>query len=40
MEMSPPGEATVAELLKKFPKYYATRRFIAVFTKALHWSLS
>jgi hypothetical protein len=25
--------------LKKFPAFYGTRRFITVFTKALHWSL-
>jgi hypothetical protein len=26
--------------LKKFPEFYGTRRFITVFTRALHWSLS
>jgi hypothetical protein len=26
--------------LKKFPAFYGTRRFITVFTRALHWSLS
>jgi hypothetical protein len=26
--------------LKKFPAFYGTRRFIIVFTRALHWSLS
>jgi hypothetical protein len=30
----------VAQLLKNFPKFYGTRVFITVFTKALHWSLS
>jgi hypothetical protein len=26
--------------LKKFSAFYGTRRFITVFTRALHWSLS
>jgi hypothetical protein len=26
--------------LKKFPAFYGTRRFITVFTRTLHWSLS
>jgi hypothetical protein len=26
-------------LLKNFPAFYGTRRFITVFTRALHWSL-
>jgi hypothetical protein len=26
--------------LKNFPVFYGTRRFITVFTRALHWSLS
>jgi hypothetical protein len=30
----------VAQLLKNFPAFYGTRRFITVFTRALHWSLS
>jgi hypothetical protein len=28
------------QLLKNFPAFYGTRRFITVFTRALHWSLS
>jgi hypothetical protein len=28
------------QLLKNFPEFYGTRRFITVFTRALHWSLS
>jgi hypothetical protein len=28
------------ELLKKFPTFYGTWRFITVFTRARHWSLS
>jgi hypothetical protein len=31
---------TVAQLLKKFSAFYETRRFIIVFRRALHWSLS
>jgi hypothetical protein len=30
---------TVAQLLKKLPAFYGTRRFIAVFTTACHWLL-
>jgi hypothetical protein len=30
----------VVQLLKNFPIYYGTRRFINVFTRTLHWSLS
>jgi hypothetical protein len=29
----------VVQLLKNFRTFYGTRRFIAVFTRALHWSL-
>jgi hypothetical protein len=35
MELGP-----VLQLLKNFPAFYGTRRFITVFTRALHWSLS
>jgi hypothetical protein len=28
------------QLLKNFPAFYGMRRFITVFTRALHWSLS
>jgi hypothetical protein len=28
------------QLLKKFPAFYGTRRFITIFTTARHWSLS
>jgi hypothetical protein len=34
------GKPPVAQLLKKFPTFYGTRRFTTVFTRALHWSLS
>jgi hypothetical protein len=30
----------IMHLLKNFPAFYGTRRFIAVFTRAIHWSLS
>jgi hypothetical protein len=28
------------QLLENFPAFYGTRRFITVFTRVLHWSLS
>jgi hypothetical protein len=30
---------SIVQLLKNFPAFYGTRRFITVFTRALHWSL-
>jgi hypothetical protein len=30
----------VVELLKNFPTFYGTQKFINMFTIALHWSLS
>jgi hypothetical protein len=30
----------IVQLLKNFPAFYGTRRFITAFTRALHWSLS
>jgi hypothetical protein len=30
----------IVQLLKNFPAFYGTRRFVTVFTRALHWSLS
>jgi hypothetical protein len=33
-------ELPILQLLKNFPAFYGTRRFITVFTRALHWSLS
>jgi len=30
----------VTHLVKKFPPFYGARRFITVFTRAHHWSLS
>jgi hypothetical protein len=29
----------IVQILKNFPAFYGTRRFITVFTRALHWSL-
>jgi hypothetical protein len=40
MELSPSWEVASAQLLKNFPVFYGTRRFITVFTRALHWPLS
>jgi hypothetical protein len=34
------AEPTIVQLLENFPALYGTRRFITVFTNALHWSLS
>jgi len=31
---------TVTQLVKKVPAWYRTRRFITLFTRACHWSLS
>jgi hypothetical protein len=33
-------ELPILQLLKNFPAFYGTHRFITVFTRALHWSLS
>jgi hypothetical protein len=33
-------KSTIVELLDNFPAFYGARRFITVFTSALHWSLS
>jgi hypothetical protein len=30
---------SIMQLLKNFPAFYGTQRFITVFTRALHWSL-
>jgi hypothetical protein len=31
---------SVEQLLKNLPTFYGTRRFISVYTRALHWFLS
>jgi hypothetical protein len=31
---------TVPQLVKKFPAFYGTQRFITVFTTTCHWSLT
>jgi hypothetical protein len=35
-----PQKPPIVQLLKDFPAFYGTRRFITVFTTALHWSPS
>jgi hypothetical protein len=40
MEPSPLEKLPVAQLPKSFVTYYGTRKFITVFTRAFHWSLS
>jgi len=30
----------VTQLVKKFPTFYETRKFIILFTRARHWSVS
>jgi hypothetical protein len=40
MELSPSWEAANCAASKNFPAFYGTQRFITVFTRALHWSLS
>jgi hypothetical protein len=40
MEQSLFEKLTDTQLVKKFPGFYGTRRFITVFTRARHWSLS
>jgi hypothetical protein len=39
MELSPSWEVSSCKLLKNFSIIYGTRRFIPVFTRALHWLL-
>jgi len=40
MEQNPSWKLTVSQLVKKFPAFYGTRRFITGFTRARHLSLS
>jgi hypothetical protein len=40
MELSPSGGAANSAATQEFPSIYGTRRFITLFTRALHWSLS
>jgi hypothetical protein len=40
MEQRPLEKLTVSQLVKKFPAFYGTRRFITAFTRARHLSLS
>jgi hypothetical protein len=40
MELSPSEKLAIVQLLKNFPTFYGTQRFITVFTRAFHWSLT
>jgi hypothetical protein len=40
IELSPFEKPPIVQLLKSFPAFYGTQRFITVFTRVLHWSLS
>jgi hypothetical protein len=40
MELSLLEKPPILQPLQNFPAFYGTRRFITVFTRALHWSLS
>jgi hypothetical protein len=40
MELSPSGGAANSAATQEFPSIYGTRRFITVFTRALHYCLS
>jgi hypothetical protein len=40
MELSPSWEAANCATTQELPAFYGTRRFITVFTRALHWFLS
>jgi hypothetical protein len=40
MEQSPFEKLTGRQLVKKFPAFYGTRRFITALTRARHLSLS
>jgi hypothetical protein len=33
-------ELTVSQLVREFPPFYGTRRFITMFRRTRHWSLS
>jgi len=35
-----PQKQVLTQLVKKFPSFYGTRRFITVFARSNHWSLS
>jgi hypothetical protein len=39
MDLSSFEKPPIEVLLKKFPTFYGTRRFITVFTRVLHWAL-
>jgi hypothetical protein len=37
MELALLEKPPVVQILKDFPEFYGTRRFITVFTRDLHW---
>jgi hypothetical protein len=39
MEQSPSWKLIFTQLVKKFPAFYGTRKFITTFTRAHHWSV-
>jgi len=38
--LNPLEKVIPAQLVKKFPAFYGTRRFITLFTRTHHWTLS
>jgi len=40
MEQTLPEKLIVIQLVKKFPTFYGNQRFITLFTRVCHWSLS
>jgi len=39
MELRVLEKLIVSQVVKEFPTFYETERFITMFTKALHWAL-
>jgi hypothetical protein len=40
MDHNPPLEVMVVPVVKKFPAFYGTRRFITTFKIAHHWTIT
>jgi hypothetical protein len=40
MELSPLKKPPFVKLFENIPTFYGTLRFITVFTRAFHWSIS
>jgi hypothetical protein len=40
MELGLLEKLPVVQLLKNFPTFYGSQRFITIFRRSLHWSLS